>query len=117
MWHPAASRLAMPARNFANNPSRLNFDMALAKRFKIMESGQLEFRAEAFNIFNRTQFRIYDPTILRAPATSSSVAMPVRLILRDFAGSSANCVTGASFLHPIDAHRPRTVQFGFKFSF
>ena len=35
--------------------------MTLLKHFKIRESGQLEFRAEAFNVFNHTQFRIYDP--------------------------------------------------------
>ncbi len=44
-----------------NNPSRLNFDVALLKHFKITEGSNLEFRAEAFNVFNHTQFRIYDP--------------------------------------------------------
>ena len=35
-----------------------------------------------------------------------------------FKGSGgADCVTGASFLHPLNAHRPRTMQFGLKFSF
>jgi Carboxypeptidase regulatory-like domain/TonB-dependent Receptor Plug Domain len=104
-------------RNFANNPSRLNFDMALAKRFKVMESGQLEFRAEAFNIFNRTQFRIYDPDNPSGTGNNVISCYAGPTYSAGFAGSSANCVTGASFLHPIDAHRPRTVQFGFKFSF
>jgi hypothetical protein len=27
------------------------------------------------------------------------------------------CLSGSSFLHPIDAHRPRTLQFGLKLSF
>ena len=35
--------------------------MALLKHFKISERSDLEFRAEAFNIFNHTQFRVYDP--------------------------------------------------------
>jgi hypothetical protein len=34
-----------------------------------------------------------------------------------FKGSGSDCVTGASFLHPINAHRPRTVQLGVKLSF
>jgi hypothetical protein len=34
-----------------------------------------------------------------------------------FQGSGADCVTGASFLHPLDAHRSRTMQFGLKLGF
>ena len=37
-------------------PGRLNFDMGLFKHFKIKESMALEFRAEAFNIFNHPQW-------------------------------------------------------------
>ena len=104
-------------RNFANNPSRLNFDMALAKRFKIKEAGQLEFRAEAFNIFNRTQFRIYDPDNPSGTGNNVISCYAGPTYSAGFSGTGANCVTGASFLHPIDAHRPRTIQFGLKLSF
>ena len=104
-------------RNSATNPSRLNFDMALAKRFKVAESGQLEFRAEAFNIFNRTQFRIYDPDNPSGTGNNVISCYAGPSYSAGFAGSGANCVNGASFLHPIDAHRPRTIQFGLKLSF
>src|SRR5262249_52809137 len=50
-------------RNFLTNPHRLNFDMTLQKNFKITEGSNLEFRVEAFNIFNHTQFRIYNANI------------------------------------------------------
>ncbi|HKF57087.1 MAG TPA: hypothetical protein VKJ45_16630, partial [Blastocatellia bacterium] len=33
-----------------------NFDMSLLKKFKFTESTGLEFRAEAFNVFNHTNF-------------------------------------------------------------
>lgn len=104
-------------RNFLNNPSRLNFDLALLKHFKVSEGSDLQFRAEFFNIFNHTQFRVYD---LDNPGSSgnnvvSCYAGPV--YSAGFQGSGANCVTGASFLHPLDAHRPRTIQFGLKWSF
>jgi len=33
------------------------------------------------------------------------------------AAGDPGCVTSSSFLHPIDAHRPRTVQLGVKFQF
>jgi hypothetical protein len=34
----------------------MNFDMALFKHFAVTESKAFEFRAEAFNIFNHTEF-------------------------------------------------------------
>ena len=49
-------------RNSMRNPSRINFNMSLLKHFKAFhEKSDVEFRAEAFNVFNHTQFRIYDP--------------------------------------------------------
>src|SRR5579864_9536091 len=43
-------------RNVLNNPSRTNFDMGLFKKFSFTEARYLEFRAEAFNVFNHTQW-------------------------------------------------------------
>jgi hypothetical protein len=43
-------------RNILRNPWRTNFDMALIKHFNITESRYFEFRAEAFNVFNHTEF-------------------------------------------------------------
>ena len=45
-------------RNDIRNPSRLNFDMGMFKHFAITESKAIEFRAEAFNVFNHTQFSL-----------------------------------------------------------
>ena len=105
-------------RNSFNNPGRTNFDMTLARHIKIKERREVEFRMEAFNIFNHTQFRIYDPD---NPGTSgynviSCYGGPV-YSAGFIAKGGADCVTGASFLHPVNAHRPRTIQFGLKFAF
>jgi hypothetical protein len=43
-------------RRFFIGPGINNFDMALLKDTQITESTQLQFRAEAFNIFNHAQF-------------------------------------------------------------
>ena len=43
-------------RRFFTGPGINNFDMALLKDTQITESAQLQFRAEAFNIFNHAQF-------------------------------------------------------------
>jgi hypothetical protein len=50
-----------PMANSMYNPARTNFDWALLKDFKVLGDRSLQFRMEAFNIFNTTQFRIYDP--------------------------------------------------------
>jgi len=43
-------------RRFFPGPGIFNSDMALLKNTKIAETTQLEFRAEAFNVFNHAQF-------------------------------------------------------------
>ncbi len=43
-------------RNFLRNPNRTNFDMALFKHFAIKEQTAFEFRFEAFNVFNHTEW-------------------------------------------------------------
>jgi len=45
-------------RRFFNGPGISNFDLALLKNTKITETKELQFRAEAFNVFNHAQFQI-----------------------------------------------------------
>jgi hypothetical protein len=75
-------------RNYLNIPRNTNFDMSLLKAFKFNETTGIEFRAEAFNIFNHTQWSGVD-----------------------------NDLASGTFLHPTSAHRARTIQFGLKFLF
>lgn len=105
-------------RNSANNPNRLNFNVSILKHFKVFNERELEFRAESFNFFNETQFRIYDPS---HPGNTGNN------IIGCYGGASAgysaaggggvNCLTGNSFLHPVDAHDSRIFQFGLKLTF
>lgn len=105
-------------RNFLNNPGRLSFDMSLIKHFKLTEFSQLDFHADFFNIFNHTEFRVYDPDNPGSSGNNivSCYAGPVYSAGFQ-GGGGADCVTGASFLHPLNAHRPRTVQVGLKWAF
>jgi hypothetical protein len=43
-------------RDNLRNPGRVNFDMAMFKHFAIKESMAVEFRAEAFNVFNHPEW-------------------------------------------------------------
>jgi hypothetical protein len=103
-------------RNFLNNPSRTNFNMALLKHFKPFGAGSdLEFRAEAFNVFNHTQFRITDPA--NPGNTGNNVVSCYGGQAEFYSAGASNCLVGQSFLHPVDAHDPRILQFGLKVSF
>src|SRR5262249_53724147 len=75
-------------RNILRNPRTTNFDWSLAKNFKINENTGFQFRVEAFNVFNHTQW-----------------------------SAVSNDLTNSDFLHPTDAHRARTLQLGLKFLF
>jgi hypothetical protein len=104
-------------RNSLYNPSRINSDTALIRRFKVRERGEAEFRVEAFNVFNHTQFRIYDPTLgNRANNTVTCYGGP-NAGYSAAGGDGVDCLTGSAFLHPVNAHRPRTIQLGLKFAF
>jgi hypothetical protein len=113
-------------RNVLNNPQRWNFDMTMQRSFGLPvlrflhmgDSSSLVFRAEAFNVFNHTQFRIYNPTLgNQANNTISCYANSAASGYSAAGDSNTNCQTGSSFLHPVDAHRPRTIQFGLKLAF
>ena len=100
-------------RNYLNNPSRLNFDIALIKYWAFNEKRSMQFRLETFNTFNHTQFRIYDPS---NPGNTGNNVISCYAGTNNSAGDPS-CVAGSSFLHPIDAHRPRTMQLGMKYFF
>jgi hypothetical protein len=105
-------------RNSLSNPRRTNFNVSLLKHFKVFGERDIEFRAEAFNLFNHTQFRIYD---LAHPGNSGNNVIGcyggAAVNYSAAGGGGVNCLTGSSFLHPVDSHDPRIIQFGLKFGF
>ena len=99
---PRGLTLGDTARNFLRNPSRWNFDMALFKRFAIRESMAFEFRAEAFNLFNHTQW---------APLAGDAGGAGVAL------SSGTGTFPGINFLQTGAVYSPRILQLGAKFVF
>ena len=78
--NPTGLTFGNQGRDFMSGPSFSNFDMALFKKFSVTESSHFEFRAEAFNVFNQTEFvgvdaAIDDPNFLRP-----SYAQPARVL-------------------------------------
>jgi len=101
---PQGLTFGSSGRNALSNPSRTNFDMGLFKRFEIRESKSFEFRAEAFNVFNHTQW-----TGVNSGTTCFGAT--------DFNTGDASCLANNNFLRPGGAHNPRILQLGLKFLF
>jgi len=90
-------------RNLMSNLHRTNFDMALFKRFALNERAGFEFRAEAFNVFNHTQWA---PIAGEGGSAASAGA-----------SSGTNGFGGSDFFSILAAHNPRILQLGMKFYF
>jgi hypothetical protein len=106
-------------RNIARNPRQTNFDMAVFKHFAIHESVALEFRAEAFNVFNHTEWGYIAGGAGSAGGNGSftggsNSAGCYGANLN--AGDPNSCLTD-NFLRPGAAHNPRILQLGLKFLF
>jgi hypothetical protein len=122
LYNPAAFEAPMgltfgdSGRNLLNNPSRLNFDMALFKNFAIHESISMQFRAEAFNVFNHTQWASNNGT---ASTTGSGGVANNSISCYGGANNSAAdpACLGNGFLQPEAAHNPRILQLGLKLLF
>jgi hypothetical protein len=91
-------------RNLLRIPRRTNFDMALFKTVAISDAKSFEFRAEAFNVFNHTQWAGINSAMTCYGGPLNSAADP-------------GCLASSNFLHPNSAHRARILQFGLKFIF
>jgi hypothetical protein len=106
-------------RNLLHNPRQTNFDMALFKSFPVKESMRFEFRAEAFNVFNHTEFGYIggdtgsaaNNSAITAFANSASCYLGPNLSAGD-----QNCL-GGGFLRPAGAHNARILQLALKFIF
>jgi len=79
------------SRRYFHGPGMENFDMALLKNLRITESKSLQFRVEAFNVFNHAQF--FGPQAVDGNISS------------------------ATFGRVVSAAAPRLVQVGAKFTF
>ena len=83
--------------------------MALFKRFAVTESKAFEFRAEAFNVFNHTEWLpIYGDAGAGANITSSGT--------NEYAGPYTGPGSTNQF-QALGAHNARILQLGAKFIF
>ena len=81
-------------RNTFVGPNFFGTDMSLFKNFHVTERVNVQFRAESFNLFNRTNFEL--------PGAN---------------GATNNRVTSSTFGLAGGTFFPRELQFGLKISF
>ena len=100
---PPAGFYGNEGRNILVGPGLVNFDFSLLKSVPlgIGEGTRLEFRADIFNIFNRTQFSI--------PSTAQVTVLNPAPAARSYIASAGRIST--------TANPPRSLQFGLKVSF
>lgn len=110
-FNPLAFRTTLPGqignspRSPFRFPSQFFTDVNLSKNFNFTERYKLQFRAEFFNIFNKTIFTDVSQTI---PDRAQS----------DPVFNSISSLNGISAFGQFVAVRdPRTIQFGLKFNF
>jgi hypothetical protein len=100
-------------RNILYNPGRSNWDMGLFKQIPLhTEKAHLQFRAEAFNLFNHPQLYV----------TASTFSTPNVVTTGCYAGPNnsagdPSCVASSTFLHATGAHLGRILQLGLKVIF
>jgi hypothetical protein len=63
------------APRYFSGPGQENFDMAVEKNLRITESSHLEFRLEAFNVFNHAQF--FGPNVVSGDVNGNNFGQVV----------------------------------------
>ncbi len=114
-WINSAA-FALPAGEFGTAPRNLfagpgtwQIDMGAARTFPLTERGRLEFRAEAYNVFNHPQ--LGQPQATCDVSSSSPVGCPAGF------GSIINTVNTVSPVTPVGSGTPREMQFALRFEF
>jgi hypothetical protein len=101
--HSTTDRPPGAGRNTGIGPNYFDFDMRLARRFKLTEKSTLQVMAEGFNIFNRTNF--------------GSVNNVVGVIAPPFALHGSRALSPSQPLGFTSAFPKRQMQFGVRLSF
>jgi carboxypeptidase family protein/TonB-dependent receptor-like protein len=90
-------------RNIARGPSLWQTDLGVSKRIPLTERTQLQFRCEAFNLFNRAQYSLPLEEIWLPPSGTTQASIEPQV-------STASTT-------PIGTGTPREIQFALRLEF
>jgi hypothetical protein len=82
VWgQPAALKLGTAARHSLRGPGVAQMDLSFFKNWQLWEDAKIQFRAEFFNIFNRTNLGLPNGTVDSPTAGQiTSIFLPMRRI-------------------------------------
>jgi hypothetical protein len=110
---PSGNNQGDAPRNFARGFGTWQMDFAVRREFPIYENLKLQFRAEAFNIFNHPNFGIINATYCSPDPTSPNFSSGCT-----FGQASATLASSSGILSPIyHMGGPRSMQFALKLVF
>jgi len=104
-----AGEFGTASRNLVSGPGTWQIDMGAGKTFPLPERGRLEFRAEAYNIFNHPQ--LGQPQVTCDVSSSFPAGCPSGF------GSIINTVNTVSPVTPVGSGTPREMQFALRLEF
>jgi hypothetical protein len=121
--NPAAFATPLPGtfgnyvRNTLHGPNLAQFDLTLAKRFRIREEKNFEFRAEFYNLFNHANFAIPPALLPNALGTASNQVQPGQPFSQSVSGASTFGLMNRTVGSAIGLGTNRQIQFALRFNF
>jgi hypothetical protein len=121
---PTGLTFGNSGRNSLFGPRTTNFDMGIFKRFPVGDRLTTEFRAEAFNVFNHTQFTSFNnspgcflPNGKYTYNAGNDFCVNGETQTDPTTGQLSYVILPSTFLHPSGVHDPRLLQFALKLIF
>jgi hypothetical protein len=111
VYHPAVGSIGLESGvNYLTGPGINNWDISLQKEFSVRERLRMQFRADAFNAFNHTQFSGVNASVSYASMTATT---PSNLYLK--ADGTLNNINGFGTVN--GARDPRIMQMMIRLQF
>jgi hypothetical protein len=104
-------------RNTLHGPNLAQFDLTLAKRFRIREEKNFEFRAEFYNLLNHANFANPPALLPNALGTASNQVQPGQPFSQSVSGASTFGVMNRTVGSAIGLGTNRQIQFALRFNF
>jgi len=104
-------------RGYCHGPDRVNFDLSLAKNWKLSERFNLQFRFQGFNAFNHTEFSgnsaggQFNTTYTPSFACGASACSTSNSVIQSISGLNTN------FGQSLSTTGPREFQYALKLTF
>ncbi|HEY2392234.1 MAG TPA: TonB-dependent receptor [Candidatus Angelobacter sp.] len=113
--HSTNDRPIGAARNTGLGPDFIDFDMRISRRFKMGERANVQFLAEGFNLFNRTNFASVNNVV--GPSFGLPVALGGTPGFKSFNVSGNSSLSPSAPLGFTSAYPMRQLQLGIRFGF